>query len=93
MNFRLFNVTRVFQIGDAPVVVEPGPLVTEIDAPGDIEVEIRRPDGTVTWATLTLSFHMKPSADQAARYLSVFKRLKQSEVPDGSEVWCRSEKS
>lgn len=48
MNVRLFNVSRVFQIGETPTVVEPGPLVSQVDAPADVGVEIRRPDGTVT---------------------------------------------
>ena len=62
MNFRLFKVSRVFQIGETPTVVEPGPLVSQIEAPGDVDVEVRRPDGTITWATLTLSFQMSSSS-------------------------------
>lgn len=87
MNVRLFNVSRVFQIGETPTVVEPGPRVSQVDAPADVGVEIRRPDGTVTWATLTLSFQLPSSSSEGARYLSVFKNLKPAEVPVGSEIW------
>ena len=41
MNVRLFNVSRVFQIGETPTVVEPGPRVSQVDAPADVGVEIR----------------------------------------------------
>jgi hypothetical protein len=86
MNVRLFNVSRVFQIGDTPTVVEPGPLISQVDTSGDLDVEIRRPDGTVTWATLSLSFQM-PSSSGEPRRLSVFRKLKPTDVPVGSEIW------
>ena len=86
MNVRLFKVSRTFQIGDTPTIVEPGPLVSQIEAPADVDVEIRRPDGSITWATLTLSFQV-PSSSNEARHLAVFKNLKPSEVPIDSEIW------
>lgn len=88
MNIRLFDVSRAFQMGDTPTVVEPGPLTSVVESPGDVEVEIRRPDGTVTWAMLTLSFRLPASADDQTRYLSVFRNLKPGEVPEGSQIWC-----
>ena len=90
MNIRLFDVSRVFQIGETPTVVEPGPLVSQIETPGDVEVEVRRPDGTVTWATLSLSFQVPSTSSGGPRHLSVFNNLKPADVPVGSEIWCSS---
>jgi hypothetical protein len=92
MNVRLMTVSRAFQIGDTPTVIEPGPVVGEIEAPGDVDVEIRRPDGTVTWATLTLSFQLPRLSTGEARHLAAFKHLKSSEVPIGSEIWLNAGK-
>ncbi|HEY6643870.1 hypothetical protein [Povalibacter sp.] len=86
---KLLTVADSFQLHDLPLVVAPGPRVSEFDGPGDVMVEISRPDGTTLPSVMTLSFSAELIPGDEARWICAFRELRPADVPIGSEVWFR----
>ncbi len=74
---------------DLPLVVAPGPRISEFDGPCAIDVEICRPDGSTITSVMSLSFHVEIVPGDEARWVCAFRDLLRSDVPVGSEVWFR----
>ena len=89
MPLKLLTVADTFQLEDLPLVVAPGPRVSEIDGPGDIDVQICRPDGTTLPCVMTLSFMAELVPGDEARWVCALRALNQDDVPVGSEIWFR----
>jgi hypothetical protein len=85
---RLLTVEDTFAITGRGLMVAPMPALDEIRGPGDIDVELRLPDGTrrpARLSVLTEFFHPAPSIQ---RWALMFRDLAKSEVPIGTEIWC-----
>jgi hypothetical protein len=86
---KLLTVADSFQLEDLPLVVAPGPRVSEFEGPGDVMVEVCRPDGTVLPSVMTLSFSAEIIPGDERRWICAFRELRRDHVPIGSEVWFR----
>ena len=85
---RLLTIEDTFVIAMRGVVVVPAPRVDEVHGPGDIQVELRLPDGSRREGTLTLLHEFITPPPAVRRWGCTFKSLDQAQVPIGTEVWC-----
>lgn len=85
---RLLTVEDTFVIAMRGLVVVPAPPVDEVHGHGDIEVELRLPDGSRRVATLTLLHEFITPPPAVRRWGCTFKSLDKAQVPIGTEVWC-----
>jgi len=85
---RLLTIGDTFLIRQRGLVVVPAPAVEECKGPGDVEVELRRPDGSIMLATLTLAWEFVSPTPAVVRWCCIFKALTKEDVPTGTEVWC-----
>lgn len=85
---RLLTVEDTFLIKGRGLVVVPAPSVTECKGPGNIEVELRLPDGSIKRATLTLTWEFVSPTPTVQHWGCMFKARDKTEVPIGTEVWC-----
>ncbi|MFP2925582.1 hypothetical protein ACLESO_10255 [Pyxidicoccus sp. 3LG] len=88
---KLLTVTHTFDIQGRGLVVAP-----DVDL-GDeyqleVEVELRRPDGTVLRATALGQMPMINPPNPRLRHMLLFRTLSKQDVPVGTQVW-RAEKS
>jgi hypothetical protein len=85
---RLLTVEDTFMIGGRGLIVVPAPAIEEFRGPGDVPTELRRPDGSVLFATLTLGHQFGSPPPAVRRWSCMFKALGKADVPIGTEVWC-----
>ena len=64
------------------------PALGEIRGPGDIDVELRLPDGTRRPARLSVLVEFVHPTPSMQRWALMFEALAKSEVPIGTEIWC-----
>ena len=83
----LMTVEDRFQIASRGLVVVPGPLVTEFAGPASLNVELRRPDGSIAHALLLIQHQFQTPPSPERRWASVFTTLSKQDVPVGTEIW------
>lgn len=88
---RLLTVEDTFLIAARGLVVVPAPPVEEVRGPGDLEVQLRLPDGTRRGANLTLTHLFISPTPAIQRWGCMFRSLGKADVPIGTEVWCPEE--
>jgi hypothetical protein len=84
----LLTVEDTFLIESRGLVVIPAPAVDEVRGPGDVQVELLKPDGSKLSATLTLMSEFLYPPPPVLRWCCVFKSLSKMDVPIGTEIWC-----
>jgi hypothetical protein len=84
---RLLTIEDTFFIPGRGLVVVPGPLEEEFAGPGNVEVELRRPDGSVRQLLLTLAYHFQSPPSRERRWSCTLGAQSKAEVPIGTEVW------
>lgn len=85
---RLLTIQETFDIKSwGALVVVPGPLADEYTGAGMLEVQLRKPDGTTSHATLTIQWISQTPPPKERRWGCLFHGLSKSEVPVGTEVW------
>ena len=85
---RLLTVADTFAITGRGLMVAPMPALDEVRGPGDIDVELRLPDGTRRAARLSLMTEFINPTPAIRRWACLFADLGKSEVPLGTEIWC-----
>ena len=85
---RLLTVEDTFAITGRGLMVAPMPARDEIRGPGDIDVEIRLPDGTRRPARLSVLLELIHPTPAVQRWACLFKDLAKADVPIGTEIWC-----
>ena len=85
---RLLTVEDTFAITGRGLRVAPMPALDEIRGPGEIDVELRLPDGTRRFARLSVSVAFVDPTPAIRRWACMFEDLAKSEVPIGTEIWC-----
>lgn len=94
---RLLTVEDTFAITGRGLMVAPMPALDEVRGPGDIDVELRLPDGTRRAARLSIMTELiNPTpltlpTHSIRRWACLFADLGKSEVPLGTEIWCPEE--
>jgi hypothetical protein len=88
---RLLTVEDHFLIARRGLIVVPAPAIEDVRGPGDVHVELRRPDGSCATSTLTLAHEFLFPPPAVRRWNCMFKSLNKTEVPIGTEVWCAEE--
>lgn len=84
---RLLTIEDTFFISGRGLVVVPGPLEEEFAGPRNMEVELRKPDGSVGQARLTVTYHFQSPPARERRWLCTLDAQSKAEVPIGTEVW------
>src|SRR5258706_16224357 len=87
----LLRVEDTFMIRGRGLIVVPAPAIDEVRGPGDVDTELRLPDGRAGTATLTLSYEFVTPTPTVHRWNCLFKSLGKGEVPIGTEVWCEDD--
>lgn len=82
------TVQDTFLIAGRGLVVIPAPPVDDVRGPGDIQVELLKPDGSRLSATLTLATEFLYPPPAVLRWGCMFKSLSKADVPIGTEIWC-----
>src|SRR5262245_7286947 len=88
---RLLTVEDTFAITGRGLMIAPLPAQDQIRGPGDIDVELRLPDGTRRAARLSILAEFVHPTPTTPRWACLFEDLAKSEVPIGTEVWCPDE--
>ena len=86
---RLLTVEDTFAVTGRGVIVAPMPGLQEIRGPGDVEVELRLPDGTQRTASMSIAVEHFHPAPAVRRWTCTFKALAKEDIPIGTEIWCR----
>jgi hypothetical protein len=84
---RLLIVEDSFQIQGRGLVVVPGPLMEAFEGPAVVPVELRRPDGTIREAQLSVQHFFATPAPKERRWACVFRDLGRADAPPGTEIW------
>jgi hypothetical protein len=85
---RLMTVEDTFMIAGRGLIVVPAPAIDECRGPADVTTELRRPDGTILPATLTIGHEFSSPPPTVRRWNCMFKALSKLDIPVGTEVWC-----
>jgi hypothetical protein len=85
---RLLTVEDTFAITGRGLLVAPMPEARVLRGAGDIEAELRLPDGTRRTATMTVNREFVHPTPAAQRWACLFPTLGKADVPIGTEVWC-----
>ncbi|MEJ2382164.1 MAG: hypothetical protein P8076_13465 [Gammaproteobacteria bacterium] len=83
----LLKVEETYNVTGRGLAVGPGPLQNEYPGPGNLSVELRKPDGAVTRAMLSLQWFFQSPPPKEPRWGCVLSGLSKSDVPVGTEVW------
>lgn len=70
------------------LVVAPMPALHEVRGPGDVDVELRFPDGTRRTAVMSVVHYFVHPLPAAQRWMCLFASLGKADVPIGTEIWC-----
>lgn len=84
---RLLTIADTFFILGRGLVVVPGPLEEDFSGPRNMEVELRRPDGSVSQVQLTVTYHFQSPPSMERRGSCALEVRSKAEVPIGAEVW------
>jgi hypothetical protein len=85
---QLLTVEDTFMIAERGLIVVPAPALEECRGPAEVTAELRRPDGTMLNAILTVGHEFISPPPKVHRWNCSFKSLGKTEVPVGTEVWC-----
>jgi hypothetical protein len=85
---RLLTVEDTFAVTGRGLIVAPMPALHEIRGPGEVEAELRLPDGTVRTATMSVVVEFIHPTPAIRRWTLTFKTLEKGDVPIGTEIWC-----
>src|SRR5215471_8557830 len=85
---RLLIIEDTFMIRERGLVVVPAPPVAEVHGPGNLDVELRLPDGQRRQSILTLLHEFITPPPKVHRWGCMFRTLSKADVPIGTEVWC-----
>lgn len=88
---RLLTVEDTFAISGRGLMVAPLPALDEVRGPGDVDVELRLPDGTRRAARLSIMTEFVNPTPTVRRWACLFADLAKSELPLGTEIWCPEE--
>ena len=84
---KLLTVEDTFQIEGRGLIVVPGPLLGDHVGPRELQVELRKPNGTTSHAVLSVMHSFQTPPPKEHRWVCMFKQLSKAEVPLGTEVW------
>lgn len=84
---RFLTIADTFFIAGRGLVVVPGPLEEDFSGPRNMDVELRRPDGSISQAQLTVTYHFQSPPSRERRWSCTLEALSKDEVPIGTEVW------
>ena len=85
---RLLTVEDTFAVTGRGLMVAPMPALDQVRGPGDVDVELRLPDGTHRAARLSITAELVTPTPAIRRWACLFEDLDKSEVPLGTEIWC-----
>jgi len=85
---RLLTVEDTFAITGRGLMIAPMPALHEIRGPGEIDVELRLPDGSRRAARLDILTEFINPTPAIRRWALLFKDLSKAAVPIGTEIWC-----
>ena len=85
---RLMTIEDTFMISGRGLIVVPAPAIEEFRGPGNVTTELRRPDGSILSATLTVGHELIRPPPTVRRWACMFGSLAKADVPIGTEVWC-----
>ncbi len=90
---KLLTVEDTFLIAQRGLIVVPAILIQQFERHGDVQVELRLPDGSTRDAVLSLieAFVVPPPKER--RYECIFKTLGKEDVPIGTEIWYSTEEN
>ena len=83
---RLLTVEDTFAITGRGLMVAPMPALDEIRGPGEIDVELRLPDGTRRSARMSVRVEFVHPTPAIRRWACLFEDLAKPEVPIGTEI-------
>ena len=83
----LMTVEDSFAIASRGLVVVPGPLTESFAGPASLNVELRRPNGSIVHAPLLIQHQFQTPPSPERRWASVFTTLSKQDVPVGTEIW------
>jgi len=90
---RLTKVEDIFQVTGRGLIVVPGPLRSEVTGGTNIPVELRRPDGSVLYAQVSLQHFFQsppPPPEVAKQWGCILSGVAKEQVPIGTEVWSEN---
>ncbi|HEX8210144.1 MAG TPA: hypothetical protein VF584_08145 [Longimicrobium sp.] len=87
MKEKLLTVEESFEVAGRGLIVIPVPIVAAVPGPADLDVELRRPDGSRRDAVLSIlhAFGQPPTPEP--RRVCLFRGLRKEDVPPGTEIW------
>lgn len=84
---KLLTIEDTFLIAGRGLIVVPGVPIKQFAKPIDLEVELRKPDGSISQAVLSLQYTFQTPPPKVRRYACIFRNLDKNDVPLGTEVW------
>lgn len=87
MKDKLLTVEDAVQVTRIGLIVIPGPLDEAFPGPAEIDVELRRPDGSRQDAVLSIRHVFQSPPPKVRRWTCIFKDLRTEDVPVGTEIW------
>lgn len=84
---KLFTVLDTFLITGRGLVCVPAPLYEEYSGPRLVEVELRRPGGSVKTAFMTFEHVFQTPPPKEPRWGCVIRFADKQDVPIGTEIW------
>lgn len=83
----LLTVEDTFQVTGRGLVVVPGPLLQEFADEGELDVELRKPDGSCSQGVLSISYVFQRPSPKVRRWTCTFTSLSRADVPVGTQIW------
>ena len=83
----LMTVEDSFAIASRGLVVVPGPLTESFAGPASLNVELRRPNGSIVHAPLLIEHQFQTPPSTERRWACVFTTLSKQDLPVGTEIW------
>ena len=83
----LMTVEDSFAIASRGLVVVPAPLIESFAGPASLNVELRRPNGSIVHAPLLIEHQFQTPPSTERRWACVFATLSKQDVPVDTEIW------
>jgi len=87
MKHKFLTIEDTFLVTGRGLIVVPGPLENEYSGPTELNVELKKPNGSVSSAVLLLQHFFQTPPPKEYRWGCVLKGVSKEEVPVGTEVW------
>jgi hypothetical protein len=84
---KLLTVEDTFFIAGRGLIVVPGIPFEQFSKPTELEVELKKPDGSVKQGILSLLIEFGVPPPKIFQYACIFRGLQKEEVPIGTEIW------